>query len=63
MKKIFTSLLILGLAFVFIAGNAHAADIGGSVAYTPTGATVGTSPAASATLSTFDSIVAISGGH
>lgn len=63
MKKFISILTVLLFVFGFSANLVMAADISGTVAYTPTGATVGTSIAASATLTTFTTTKAVSGGN
>lgn len=63
MKKFISILTVLLFVFGFSANLVMAADISGTVAYTPTGATVGTSIAASATITTFTTTSAVLGGH
>lgn len=63
MKKFLSILTVLLFVFAVSISFVKAADISGTVAYTPSGATVGTSVAASATLTTFTTTTAVVGGH
>ncbi len=62
MKKFLSILTVLLFVFAFSANLTHAAAIA-DVVYTPTTSVVGSSPATSATLTTFTTTTAVVGGH